>query len=96
VILTSLDCHFSEFRYHALLRSLTNTSQARLAVATAVGEFWKHSPQHIIITLEKLLTYRIIDAQSIVNWIFSHQILPLFTKYNFTTVLFCLSAFLSP
>lgn len=67
-------------RYHALLRSLAGTVQARLAVTTAVGEFWKHSPQHIIITLEKLMTYRIVDAHSIVQWIFSHQVLPFFTQ----------------
>jgi hypothetical protein len=54
--------------------------QARLAVTTAVGEFWKHSPQHIIITLEKLMTYRIVDAHSIVQWIFSHQVLPFFKQ----------------
>jgi nuclear cap-binding protein subunit 1 len=57
-------------RYHALLRSLAATPQARLAVATAVGEFWKHSPQHVTITLEKLITYRIVDAQSVIQWIF--------------------------
>jgi hypothetical protein len=68
-------------RYHALLRSLAGTVQARLAVTTAVGEFWKHSPQHIIITLEKLMTYRIVDAHSIVQWIFSHQVLPYFKQY---------------
>lgn len=67
-------------RYHALLRSLAGTVQARLAVTTAVGEFWKNSPQHIIITLEKLMTYRIVDAHSIVQWIFSHQVLPFFKQ----------------
>jgi len=67
-------------RYNTLLRTLINNSQTRGQTISAFAHFWRNSSAHIIIALDKLMTYRIIDNISIVNWLFSNEVLPDFTR----------------
>lgn len=38
-----------------------------------VASFWAKSAQHVIILLDKLMTYKVVDGVAIVNWLFDHQ-----------------------
>eukprot|EP00005_Dracoamoeba_jomungandri_P013753 CAMPEP_0174265190 /NCGR_PEP_ID=MMETSP0439-20130205/25516_1 /TAXON_ID=0 /ORGANISM="Stereomyxa ramosa, Strain Chinc5" /LENGTH=793 /DNA_ID=CAMNT_0015351511 /DNA_START=36 /DNA_END=2417 /DNA_ORIENTATION=- len=67
-------------RYNHLLRQIISNQKTRLQVVCVVTEFWKNSALHRIISLDKLMTYRIIDNLSIVNWIFSAEVLPDFKR----------------
>jgi len=51
-----------------------------MIVLKAVRYFWQKSPQHIVIMIDKLMTYRLVDNTSIINWIFSPEEQPNFTK----------------
>lgn len=67
-------------RYLPLLQKYVNSSEAKLIVLKAIQHFWQKSPQHIIILMDRYMTYRIIDNTSIVNWLFSPDVLPEFTR----------------
>jgi len=62
-----------------LFNAIIKTTEQKLAVVQSVAEFWRDSQQHIIILLDKLMTYKIIDGTSIVNWLFSLSNLREFT-----------------
>lgn len=38
-----------------------------------MGKFWIKSSQHVKILLDKLMTYKVIDGASIVNWLFDYH-----------------------
>ena len=46
-----------------------------------MAEFWGKSAQHIIILLDKLMTYKVVDGASIVNWLFDHERVNSFHSY---------------
>lgn len=63
-------------RYLKVLQELTggaNRVRARLIVAGSIAEFWRDSSQHIVLLMDKLMAYNIIDNTCIVNWIFDQQ-----------------------
>jgi nuclear cap-binding protein subunit 1 len=67
-------------RYHILLRAVLNTPPAKAAALAVIAEFWQNSAQHVIITLDKFMTYRVLDAMSIVNWLFSPEMIKQFPR----------------
>jgi len=60
-------------RYIVVLNTLVKSSAHRHLLIVAVANFWAKSSQHIIILLDKLMTYRVVDGSSIVNWLFDHD-----------------------
>jgi nuclear cap-binding protein subunit 1 len=64
-----------------LLNVLVKTSAQRHLVIEGVANFWSKSAQHIIILLDKLMTYKVIDGSSIVNWLFDHERVNSFHSY---------------
>lgn len=67
-------------RYNELLRTLVNNESRRVAAISVVASFWADSTGHIVIALDKLMTFRVIDNLSIVNWLFSAEVLPNFKR----------------
>lgn len=58
-------------RYLALLRSLSPTANARAALLRTVARFWRRNAQFLLIVVDKLLQYRLVDAQDVVEWVFA-------------------------
>lgn len=58
-------------RYHELLRSLSQTPEARVAILQSTAAFWTHSPQWILIVCDKLLQYRIVEPVDVVTFVFA-------------------------
>jgi len=67
-------------RYLPLLQKYINSPETKAITLKAVRYFWQKSPQHIIIMMDRLMTYRVIDNTSIINWIFSTEEQANFTK----------------
>lgn len=57
-------------RYHALLRQLSSTPSMRLAILTSTTRFWARSPQWVMIVLDKLMQYRIVEPADVVAFVF--------------------------
>ena len=60
-------------RYLPLLQQLITTTSNKITVLNAVQNFWILSPQNIIVIVDKLMTYCIVDNISIVKWILSSK-----------------------
>lgn len=57
-------------RYLPLLRSIS-IPEGRADVLDAAGDFWRKSPQMIIIVFDKLMQYQIVDPSNVVAWAFT-------------------------
>ncbi|KAF8511162.1 MIF4G like-domain-containing protein [Gautieria morchelliformis] len=57
-------------RYLPLLRSVA-VSEGKSDVLEAAGDFWRKSPQMIIIVFDKLMQYQIVDPSNVVAWAFA-------------------------
>lgn len=58
-------------RYHDLLRSLSHAPQARLEMLASTTRFWARSPQWVLIVVDKLLQYRIVEPVDVVAFVFT-------------------------
>jgi len=67
-------------RYINLWRKYINDHTTALQAITSTVAFYKTSPQRIIISLNKLVTFRVIPPSAIVEWLFSDDVLPLLRK----------------
>ncbi|PKI84157.1 Nuclear cap-binding protein subunit 1 [Malassezia vespertilionis] len=57
-------------RYHELLRSLSQVPQNRLEMLGSTARFWARSPQWVLIVIDKLLQYRIVEPVDVVQFVF--------------------------
>eukprot|EP00158_Paraphelidium_tribonemae_P007411 Partr_v1_DN28235_c0_g1_i6_m76133 putative nuclear cap binding protein subunit 1 len=57
-------------RHMNLLMHVSQTTEAKAGVIKVVAEFWSQNKQFFIITIEKLLNYKIIDTASVLSWTF--------------------------
>ncbi|CAG8672192.1 12031_t:CDS:2, partial [Funneliformis caledonium] len=60
-------------RYLSILQSLNETAENKVHTVKIVAEFWKNNTQFLGILLDKLLNYRVIDASSIITWLFTDE-----------------------
>ncbi|SHO78592.1 Similar to S.cerevisiae protein STO1 (Large subunit of the nuclear mRNA cap-binding protein complex) [Malassezia sympodialis ATCC 42132] len=60
-------------RYHELLRSLSQTPDARLSILASTALFWTQSPQWVLIVCDKLLQYRIVEPVDVVRFVFTSE-----------------------
>nr|CAG8621849.1 4413_t:CDS:2 [Entrophospora candida] len=60
-------------RYLTILQSLNETFEAKLHTVKIVADFWANNTQFLGILLDKLLNYRVIDAISIISWLFADE-----------------------
>lgn len=60
-------------RYHELLRSLSQTPDARLSILESTAQFWSNSPQWVLIVCDKLLQYRIVEPVDVVRFVFTSE-----------------------
>jgi len=67
-------------RYINLWRKYIYDHATALQAITSTVSFYKSSPQRIIISLNKLVTFRVIPPSAIVEWLFSDDVLPLLRK----------------
>lgn len=57
-------------RYHGLLRQLSSSPSMRSAILASTTRFWARSAQWVIIVLDKLMQYRIVEPADVINFIF--------------------------
>jgi len=57
-------------RYHSVLRSLSSSPTARLAILGAASRFWARSAQWTLIVFDKLLQYRIVEPADVITFVF--------------------------
>lgn len=60
-------------RYNDLLRQLSTTPSARIALLDSTVRFWARSPQWVLIVIDKLLQYRIVEPADVIEFVFSPQ-----------------------
>lgn len=60
-------------RYHELLRALSQTPTARLEILASTARFWENSPQWVLIVVDKLLQYRIVEPGDVVTFVFADR-----------------------
>ncbi|WFD35280.1 Nuclear cap-binding protein subunit 1 [Malassezia cuniculi] len=60
-------------RYNDLLRQLSSTPSARIALLESTACFWAKSPQWVLIVVDKLLQYRIVEPADVVEYVFAPQ-----------------------
>ena len=68
-------------RYCVLLRRLSSSPAQQRQLLDAIGSFWPDSNLHQVILLDKLMTYRIVRNDSIVEWLFSSERAQLLIQY---------------
>ncbi|KAK0546340.1 Nuclear cap-binding protein subunit 1 [Tilletia horrida] len=57
-------------RYHLILRQISTSPSARLAVLGAASRFWARSSQWTLIVFDKLLQYRIVEPADVIAFVF--------------------------
>ncbi|KAF8583944.1 hypothetical protein K439DRAFT_1411525 [Ramaria rubella] len=57
-------------RYLPLLRSIS-ISDGKVDMLDATGDFWRKSPQMMIIVFDKLMQYQIVEPSNVVTWAFA-------------------------
>lgn len=60
-------------RYNDLLRQLSSTPSARITLLDSATRFWAKSPQWVLIVIDKLLQYRIIEPADVIEFVFTPQ-----------------------
>jgi len=77
-------------RYQKLLMLKTSSSaEEKLCIIRVASLIWEKSPQHFMILIERLLTSRIIDSQSVVQWVFSENEAMRFTRSFLWDIIRC-------
>jgi len=61
-------------RYVTLLQSLTSDQQSKIVALSVVQQFWSNNHQNIIIIIDNMMTYRIVDYVSVTTWILSPKL----------------------
>jgi hypothetical protein len=62
-------------RYLSSLVGMNNNPQSRTQTVKVLANLWRHNEQFLIILLDKLIAYRILDTSTVLNWVFA-MILP--------------------
>lgn len=58
-------------RYHGLLRQLSSSPSMRAAILASTVRFWARSAQWVMIVLDKLMQYRIVEPADVINFVFN-------------------------
>ena len=62
------------------LNDMIISEEAQIVVLQSLFEVWRNHPQLMVVATEKLMKYGIIDASSVVNWIFTEDMSTEMTK----------------
>jgi len=73
-------------RYLSLLQSMITTTSSKIVALQTVHSYWTNCPQNVIIIVDKLMTYCIVDNVSIVRWILSSKSAA-FLKHGFMWII---------
>jgi hypothetical protein len=68
------------FRYSSLVEKYIDSPEKKVTALKMIAHFWQKSEQHIVITVNRFLTYKIVDSIAVVNWIFSPEQQQKFTR----------------
>ncbi|KAL1917043.1 uncharacterized protein VTP21DRAFT_5241 [Calcarisporiella thermophila] len=68
-------------RYLSVFQNLNSTPEAKLHTVRIVARFWNKNKQFMGILMDKLLNYRVVDANSIVHWTFETEQVNDFSKF---------------
>ncbi|KAH3745015.1 nuclear cap-binding protein subunit 1 [Pelomyxa schiedti] len=69
-------------RYHQLLGAYITSAADRQKVLSCIVTYWLHSTQRQQISIERFLAYKLLDPQSVINWIFSGQQLESLVRFH--------------
>jgi nuclear cap-binding protein subunit 1 len=58
-------------RWSSVLAELMTTDATQVALLQTLFEVWKNHQQLLVITIQKLIKYGIVDCTSVIEWIFS-------------------------
>lgn len=54
---------------------MNSNPSSRAQTVKVVSNFWRHNEQFLVILLDKLIAYRILDNSTVINWLFA-EIIP--------------------
>lgn len=54
-----------------MLRTLTQSAEAKVDLLAASAEFWRRNRQMVRIVFDKLMQYQIVDPSDVVGWAFA-------------------------
>jgi nuclear cap-binding protein subunit 1 len=63
------------------LKEICSDSEAKNLIVRFTTEFWQKNPQMMTIALDKMQSMQIIDASSVVEWVFSPTAADLYTRF---------------
>eukprot|EP01114_Cavostelium_apophysatum_P014517 TRINITY_DN3790_c0_g1_i1.p1 TRINITY_DN3790_c0_g1~~TRINITY_DN3790_c0_g1_i1.p1 ORF type:complete len:829 (-),score=226.89 TRINITY_DN3790_c0_g1_i1:25-2442(-) len=58
-------------RYVSLVKRYVATQEHKQQVLNCINDFWGKSTQHIFILIDRMLTYKVIDASSVIEWVYA-------------------------
>ena len=67
-------------RHLHVFHQLCSTPEAKIVCVREVFDFWRNNQQMIIILMDKLMTYRVVDNQAIINSIFADDMHQFFLR----------------
>ncbi|KAJ3431838.1 cap binding protein [Anaeramoeba flamelloides] len=60
-------------KYLPFFEQVKHNVQNKQRIISSVFEFWTNSPLHTVTLIDKLISYRVIDNNSVISWIFSPE-----------------------
>jgi nuclear cap-binding protein subunit 1 len=58
-------------RYLSFLVGINSNPLSRAQTVKVVSNFWRYNEQFLVILLDKLIAYRILDNSTVINWLFT-------------------------
>ena len=60
-------------KYQDVIRNLAKDLESQMILVHSVCDYWQHSQQRIIVILDKLVTFGIVEPKTIVTWLFENS-----------------------
>ncbi|RKP22689.1 armadillo-type protein [Syncephalis pseudoplumigaleata] len=70
-----------------LLKEYTVESESKLQVIRIIEAFWFENTQFMGIIIDRFLTYRLIEAVNLVQWLFDEKHVPHFDRFHYWIIL---------
>ncbi|KAI8050587.1 MIF4G like-domain-containing protein [Syncephalis plumigaleata] len=70
-----------------LLKEYTTEAESKLQVVRIIETFWFENTQFLGIIIDRFLTYRLIEAVNIVQWLFDDKHTPHFDRFHYWAIL---------
>ncbi|KAJ2602788.1 Nuclear cap-binding protein subunit 1 [Coemansia sp. RSA 1722] len=74
-------------KFTPALQRFADSAEAKLAIARTVEDFWLRHPQFFVMTIDKLIDYRIIDPITVVEMLFDEEHVGQWCKFHLWEIL---------